>query len=148
MPKKNNRSGSLLSRNIRILRQISGLTQEMVAELTNIQYKYYQSIEGDVKTNLQLKTMDKLANVFGVSTSEIISETPPNQQVINAYDALDYPMMKAAEDPPEEKHRKNKAAKKATKKAAGEKAKKSTPKNPKIRRTERTRKENTPRTQG
>jgi transcriptional regulator with XRE-family HTH domain len=103
LPKKNNKSGLLLSKNLRSLRKLSGLTQERVAEIADISYKYYQSIEGNRHTNLQLKTLDSLADLFGVSTFELIHDSPPNQQVLNTYASKDFPLMKAAEDAPKKK---------------------------------------------
>lgn len=76
--------------------------------MAGLSYKYYQSIEGNRHTNLQLKTLDALANLFGVNSFELIQDSPPNQKFLNIYEAKEFPLMKAAEDEPKKSPAKKK----------------------------------------
>ena len=55
------------------LRQERGWTQEEAAKKCGIKYKYYQEHEGSTPRDMRLSTMEKLADGFGVSLSELVS---------------------------------------------------------------------------
>lgn len=53
------------------------LTQEQVAEISGIDYKVYQHIEAGRRKNLQLKTIDRFAWVYGIRVSELFGSELP-----------------------------------------------------------------------
>ena len=57
---------------IRELRKKRGLTQEKLAELAEIDYKYVQRIEGKNPPNIKLETIAKLAKTLKVSPSALL----------------------------------------------------------------------------
>ncbi len=60
---------------LRKLREEKGLTQQMTAEKIGIGQSYYSDIELGVKqTDMNLSTMQKLSDVFGVPVMQIIEE--------------------------------------------------------------------------
>lgn len=59
----------MVGKRIKELRLERGLKQEEMCQF-GFEYKYYQRIEYGQK-NLSLKTLNKLANAFGVPVSEI-----------------------------------------------------------------------------
>lgn len=63
-----------LAKNAKKYRIKSGLTQEKVAEVADIEYKYYQSIEGKSPPNITIETLDKLAKALKISPSKLISD--------------------------------------------------------------------------
>lgn len=55
-------------------RKSKGLTQQNVAERLNISTQYYSLIEkGERQESLNLSTLDKLAEIFGVPLSDLIA---------------------------------------------------------------------------
>lgn len=66
---------------LRELRQKAGLTQEAYAEQAKFSYKYYQGIERGQWTNLRLRTLEKLADGYGVSLCELFSPKMPMPRV-------------------------------------------------------------------
>ena len=54
------------------LRKKRGLTQERLAELADIDYKYLQKIEGKNPPNIKIETLEKLAKVFNISLSKLV----------------------------------------------------------------------------
>ncbi len=54
------------------LRKKSGLTQEAFAEQAHFSYKYYQGIERGQWTNLRLRTLEKLAEGYRITLSELL----------------------------------------------------------------------------
>jgi len=62
----------ILSRNLRALRQIRGLTQVQVAEAASLDYKHYQRLEGSAWSGVRLDTVDRLADALSVSTWELL----------------------------------------------------------------------------
>lgn len=74
-------SASLLLKNIKLLRERHGLTQERVAELSGIDYKFYQSIETGRRPNVTLSTLDQIAKVYGIASHKLISPRIPNTAV-------------------------------------------------------------------
>ena len=49
-----------------------GYTQEKLAEVTGIDYKYLQKIEGKNTPNIKLETIEKLAKAFQISPSKLL----------------------------------------------------------------------------
>jgi transcriptional regulator with XRE-family HTH domain len=74
-------SASLLLKNIKLLRERHGLTQERVAELSGIDYKFYQSIETGRRPNVTLSTLDQIAGVYGIPGQKLISPRLPRTTV-------------------------------------------------------------------
>lgn len=58
---------------LRQLRKKAGLTQEAFAEQTKFSYKYYQGIERGQWTNLRLRTLEKLAQGYNLTLSELFA---------------------------------------------------------------------------
>lgn len=54
-----------------------GVTQEEFAAISGFNYKYYQEIESGRKKQVLLETVDRLADAYGIESSELIRETPP-----------------------------------------------------------------------
>lgn len=70
---------TLLRRRLRELRKKAGLTQEAFAEKAKFSYKYYQGIERGQWTNLRLRTLEKLADGYGVELWELLKPNPQQQ---------------------------------------------------------------------
>ena len=62
-----------LGRKIKSLRQECEYTQEKLAELAGIDYKYLQRIEGKTPPAVKIDTIEKLATALRVSVSELLS---------------------------------------------------------------------------
>ena len=62
---------AVLGRNIRICREAKGLTQERLAELSNISVKHISKIELG-KINLKIETLVNIANALDVSTDTLL----------------------------------------------------------------------------
>ena len=62
----------ILAERIRILRKSQNLTQEKLAELSNIDPKTIVSIESGKRVNPTLKTLNKLAKALKTSTEELL----------------------------------------------------------------------------
>jgi transcriptional regulator with XRE-family HTH domain len=74
-------SASLLLKNIKLLRERHELTQERVAELSGIDYKFYQSIETGRRPNVTLSTLGQIAVVYGIPGHKLISSRLPRTTV-------------------------------------------------------------------
>ena len=61
-----------LGRKIKELRREYGYTQEEFAQLTKIDYKYLQKIEGKNPPNIKIETIEKLANAFKINPSKLL----------------------------------------------------------------------------
>ena len=61
-----------LGMNIKRLREKYGYTQEKLSELTNIDYKYIQRIEGKNPPAIKIDTIEKLAKALNVKPSELL----------------------------------------------------------------------------
>lgn len=59
-------------KNLRALREKRGLTQEKLAELVGIDYKYIQKIEGKNPPNIKLETIEKLAKTLKVDPAKLL----------------------------------------------------------------------------
>ena len=56
-----------VGKQIRKLREKKHLTQDALAELAGIDYKYIQRIEGKTPPNLKLETIERLTEALGTS---------------------------------------------------------------------------------
>ena len=61
-----------LSKVLKMLRAKSGLTQEQLAELSKIDYKHIQKLEGKTPSSPTLDTLEKIATGFDISISDLI----------------------------------------------------------------------------
>jgi transcriptional regulator with XRE-family HTH domain len=62
-----------LADKIKQLRKSRKLTQEKLAELTRIDYKYVQRIEGKNPPALKVDTLERLAKALKVKPSELLN---------------------------------------------------------------------------
>jgi transcriptional regulator with XRE-family HTH domain len=69
---------AFLKGRLRELREKAGLTQEAFAEQAKFSYKYYQGIERGQWTNLRLRTLEKLAEGYGIELWELLRPEKPN----------------------------------------------------------------------
>lgn len=67
------------SKNIRRIRKALGMTQEALAEKTQISATHISRIECGVENNVRQKNLDKIANALGVTFVELFSETTFSQ---------------------------------------------------------------------
>lgn len=58
---------------LRRLRTEKSMTQEELAQLSGIDYKYLQKLEGRNPSSPTLSTLEKLANGLGISLAEFIA---------------------------------------------------------------------------
>ena len=65
-----------LRQNMRRIRLNSGLTQQKVADLAGVEYKYLQHIEAGRWPNLTLETLQKIADALQVKPWELLCEVP------------------------------------------------------------------------
>ena len=61
-----------LGKKIKGLRQKHAVTQEKLAEVTGIDYKYLQKIEGKNPPNIKIETLEKLAKAFKILPSKLL----------------------------------------------------------------------------
>ena len=61
-----------LAERVKTLRKKKGLTQEKLADLVGIDYKYLQRIEGKNPPAVRIDTIEKLAKVFKISCSKLL----------------------------------------------------------------------------
>jgi len=61
-----------LGKRIRKLREQRRLTQDKLAELTGIDYKYIQKIEGKTPPAIRIDTIEKLAKAFKIGCSKLL----------------------------------------------------------------------------
>lgn len=64
---------SFIAARLRELRKRNGLTQERVAELAKIGYKYYQLLESGRKRHIWVDTVERLAAVHEVALHEFFA---------------------------------------------------------------------------
>jgi len=53
------------------------LTQEGVAELAGVDYKFYQAVETGRRPNVTLSTLDQIAKVYGLTGDKLIATRLP-----------------------------------------------------------------------
>ncbi len=63
-----------LAKNVKKYRIEIGFTQDRVAEIANIEYKYFQSIAGRNPPNITLETLNKLSKALKASPAELLKE--------------------------------------------------------------------------
>ena len=61
-----------LAKNIKRFREKRGLTQERLAELTGLDYKYIQKIEGKDPPAIRIDTIEKLAKALKTTCSKLL----------------------------------------------------------------------------
>lgn len=61
-----------LGRRLRELRKNRKITQERLAELSNIDYKHIQLLESSKAPAAKLDTLEKLAKAFNISVSRLL----------------------------------------------------------------------------
>ena len=57
---------------LKALRRKKNLTQEKLADLAGLEYKYIQRLEGKKPSSPTLNSLEKLAKAFDISISELI----------------------------------------------------------------------------
>lgn len=62
------------AKRIKELRRKQGYTQEKLSELTGIDYKYLQRIEGKNPPNIKLETLERIAKAFKISVSKLLED--------------------------------------------------------------------------
>lgn len=62
-----------LAKKIKELRNEQGITQEKLAELARIDYKYLQRIEGKNPPALKIDTIEKIARALNTTPSELLN---------------------------------------------------------------------------
>lgn len=62
-----------LAQRIKQLRNDLGLTQEKLSELSGIDYKYIQRIEGKNPPNIKLETIERLAKTLKTTPSKLLA---------------------------------------------------------------------------
>lgn len=62
----------LFGKRVKGLRQKAGMTQEKLALLTGIDYKYIQKIEGKNPPAVRIDTIEKLAKAFEIACSKLL----------------------------------------------------------------------------
>jgi transcriptional regulator with XRE-family HTH domain len=65
---------------LRQLRQSRQWTQEQAAEACGIGYKLYQLYELGIKKNPGLRTLEKIADGFGLELAELFSKSAPTRR--------------------------------------------------------------------
>jgi len=58
--------------NLRKLREKHKLTQEQLAQLAEVDYKYIQRLEGKTPSSPSLNIIEKLAKAFGITISQLL----------------------------------------------------------------------------
>ena len=61
-----------LAKRIKELRKKAGLTQEKLFEITKIDYKYLQKIEGRNPPDIRLETIERLARALKITPSKLL----------------------------------------------------------------------------
>lgn len=60
-------------KHLKDLRRKKKITQEELAELAGLEYKYIQRLEGKKPSSPTLNTLDKLARAFNISISKLLN---------------------------------------------------------------------------
>ena len=81
MPTQPSKTLQLLSEHLKQLRERHNLTQESLAQMSGVAYKYYQEIEGCRRANLEILTLEKIAGVFGLEAFHLFSSKLPSTKV-------------------------------------------------------------------
>jgi transcriptional regulator with XRE-family HTH domain len=67
---------------LRKLREICSLSQEDVAHLAGIDYKFYQSIEAGRKKELRVSTLERIAKAYGLQAYQLLSPKLPKTRSV------------------------------------------------------------------
>jgi len=59
-------------KHLKDLRRKKKITQEELAELADLEYKYIQRLEGKKPSSPTLNTLEKLARAFNISISKLV----------------------------------------------------------------------------
>ena len=62
------------AKRIKELRRKRGYTQEKLSELSGIDYKYLQRMEGKSPPNIKIETIERLAKAFKISVSKLLED--------------------------------------------------------------------------
>jgi transcriptional regulator with XRE-family HTH domain len=65
------------------LRRRHLLSQEGFAEVANINYKYYQSVEAGRRCELRLSTLERLAKAYNLRLDQLLSPVMPKTKIKN-----------------------------------------------------------------
>ena len=60
-------------KHLKSLRRKKKLTQEKLADLADLEYKYIQRLEGKRPSSPTLNSLEKLARAFGISVSKLLN---------------------------------------------------------------------------
>ena len=60
-------------RHLKDLRRKKKITQEELAELANLEYKYIQRLEGKKPSSPTLNSLEKLAKAFNINISKLLN---------------------------------------------------------------------------
>lgn len=63
---------NIFAKKLRELRKSKGLTQEKLAELSDIDYKYLQKLESSNPSSPTLSVLEKLSRGLGITLTEFI----------------------------------------------------------------------------
>lgn len=69
---------AFLRARLRKLRMLQDLTQEAYAEMAGMSYKYYQAIESGRKKDIRISTVEKIADSYGVTVSQLLAPELPH----------------------------------------------------------------------
>ena len=64
----------ILAKRLKELREKRGYTQEKLASMTGIDYKYLQRIEGKTPPAVRIDTIEKLADALKTSGSDLLKK--------------------------------------------------------------------------
>ncbi len=70
-------SSAFLTHRLKQLRLAAGLTQSDFAEIAGMTAKVYQHIEAGRRSNLELKTLDKIALSYGLTLHQLFAPELP-----------------------------------------------------------------------
>lgn len=71
---------NIFAERLRELRKSKGLTQEQLAERSDIDYKYLQKLEGKNPSSPTLSVLEKLSRGLEISLSELIKNIEDNKK--------------------------------------------------------------------
>ncbi len=69
----------LVRNRLKDLRGKHGVSQEKLAKIAGVNYKYYQSVEAGRRQELRISTLEKFAKAYSLTPSQLISPTFPNK---------------------------------------------------------------------
>ncbi len=81
MADKPSKTLQILSERLKELRERHDLSQESLAQMSGIAYKYFQEIEGCRRGNLELHTIEKIAGVFGLEAYQLFANRLPTTKL-------------------------------------------------------------------